>query len=337
VAVQPTDLKSGSRTRRWADFGGTCLLGEFHPDADLLMPTSTAFGIPKSASYLYGTWRDDDDVMYRALRGVGASTSDFAFSFSSEGNRQLERLDVPMFLGSTVIRREADAVTFTTDDATREPEFRFRHEPDHVAWTEKDVFDLDGRLLGPGLQWYHPWPEGGGCYTATMKYASEGTFLGRRVTGFLGHEIHYMPIGSTWFNTRYGLGMEICWQQIANEYDDGSFVQATFAYGTEGWGFAMLHDEDGAFHATTAVEIDAVVRANGYPQQVDYYFADEHWVWTIDPCGERARTIDRAPLGADGTCRKAGDTRAIVRSMGNSDWWADGRYEASQHMGDANS
>jgi hypothetical protein len=323
-----------ARHRSWADFGGTCLLGEFRPEPELLLPSSTAFGIPKAASYLYGTWRDEDDVMYRALRGVGASRSEFAFAFSTEGKRQLTRLESPMYLGPTVVERDVDAVTFTADGRTGDPPFRFRHEAERATWLEDGVLELTGGLLGPGLQWYHPWPEGGGCYTATMKYASEGTFFGRRVTGFLGHEIHYMPTGRDWFNTRYGVGMEICWQQIANEYDDGTFVQATFAYGTEGWGFAMLHDESGSFRATTAVEIDAVVRENGYPERIDYHFADEHWIWTIDPYGERARTIEGAPLGADGTCRRAGDTRTIVRSMGNSDWWADGRYEASRQLGD---
>jgi hypothetical protein len=314
----------------WADFGGTCLLGEFAPEPELLMPTSTAFGIPKAASYLYGTWRDDDGVMYRALRGVGADVSDFAFAFSSEGGRQLERLEVPLYVGPTEIERAADTVTFGPAGAGDDTRFGFRHEPQSVTWREADVLDVDGRLLGPGLQWYHPWPEGGGCFTATMKYASEGTFRGRPVTGFLGHEIHYLPAGRTWFNTRYGQGMEICWQQIANEYDDGTFVQATFAYGTDGWGFAMVHDEQGNFRATTAVTIDAVVRDNGFPAEIHYHFGDEHWIWTIDACGERARTIDGAPLGADGTCRRAGDPRVVVRSMGNSDWWDDGRYEASR-------
>lgn len=315
---------------QWGDFGGTCLIGEFTPGPELLLPTSSVFGIPKSASYLYGTWHDADGVMYRALRGVTAAESDFAFLFSAAGGSQLARLDLPIFRGPVEVVHLDASVTFRSADGGGSEQFAFEHEPELCHWSDGTELDVRGTLLGPGMQWYHPWREGGGCYTASMKYASEGTFLGREVTGFVGHEIHYMPPGRTWFNTRYGQGMEICWQQIANEYDDGTFIHATFAHGTEGWGFAMVHDEAGTFHATTDVEIDAVVRDNGYPERITYSFSGQRWVWTIDPGGERARTVDGAPLGADGTCRREGDTRTIVRSMGNSDWWDDGRYEASR-------
>lgn len=113
----------------------------------------------------------------------------------------------------------------------------------------------------------------------------------------------------------------------ANEYDDGTLIQATFAYGNDGWGFAMLHDEQGTFHCTTDVEVTATVRPNGYPETVNYRFLGRSWTWQIDPQGERARTIPGAPLGADGTCTRDGDDRKVRYSMGNSDWWTDGRAD----------
>ena len=141
----------------------------------------------------------------------------------------------------------------------------------------------------------------------------------------MGHEIHYWSEGATWVESPYGRGREYCWQHVANEYDDGSTVQATFATGADGWGFAMLHDESGTFHATTDVVAEATVRANGYPETVTYRFLDQSWTWRIDPQGERA-AIGHGPLiGADGTCTRDGDDRAVRYSMGNSDWWTDGR------------
>jgi hypothetical protein len=314
----------------WGDFGGTCLLGQFEVAAELLLPTSTVFGIPKSASYLYGTWRDADGIMYRALRGVGASSTDFAFLFSAEGGVQIARMAVDLYNGPVAIEHVDHSVRFDCLAVGSDAEFAFHHERQTCAWTEGEHLQVTGQLLGPGLQWYHPWQDGGGCYTATIKYASDGTFNGKQVSGFIGHEIHYMPPGRNWFNTPYGQGMEICWQQVANEYDDGTFVHATFAYGTRGWGFAMIHDEAGRFHATTEVTIDAIVRPNGYPERIAYSFSDDRWIWTIDRYGERAGTIEGAPLGADGTCRRQGETRTVIRSLGNSDWWADGRYEATR-------
>lgn len=321
---------AGDDIPSWGDFGGLLLLGEFAISPGPLLPDSTVFGIPKSASYLYGTWRDAEGLMYRALRGVDATSSEFAFAFSAEGGRQIARLDVPLYLGPVIIEHSDETVRFAGDG---DLPFEFVHRSDSCDWTDGDVLQMKAQLLGPGLQWFHPWRDGGGCYTASIKYASEGLFQGREVRGFVGHEIHFMPPGRNWFNTPYGQGMEICWQQIANEYEDGTFVHATFGYGTEGWRFAMIHDEQGRFHVTSDVEIDAVVRPNGYPERITYHLPDEQWVWTIDQYGERAKTFEGAPLGADGTCQRVGDTRRIVRSLGNSDWWADGRYEASRRHG----
>jgi hypothetical protein len=318
---------------RWGEFGGACLLGEFEPDADLLLPGSSVLGLPKVASYLYGTWRNAEGLMYRALRGVESTKSDFAFLFATTGAGQLSQLATTLHQGPITIDREGEQVSFRAPPGAPGTAFSFTQGSEGCRWEEGDNLAMDGSALGPGMQWFNPWREGGGCFTATLKFASQGTFLEEPLVGFIGHEIHYMPAGRNWFNTRYGQGMEICWQQIANEYEDGTFVQATFGYGTEGWRFAMIHDELGGFRATTDVQIDADVRPNGYPERITYTLPSERWTWTIDLHGERAKTIDGAPLGADGTCRREGDNRTIVRSLGNSDWWDDGRYQASRRSG----
>jgi hypothetical protein len=172
------------------------------------------------------------------------------------------------------------------------------------------------------MQWFNTW-DGGACFSATAKYRSNGTFLGRSVEGFVGHEIHYFTPGADWMASPYAEGREICWQQVANEYDDGSIVQATFAYGADGWGFAMV--QDGTFLCSTDLDVEARVRANGYPEQINYRFLDQSWTWRIDPQGERAMIAPGPMLGADGTCTRDGDDRLVRYSMGNSDWWVDGR------------
>ena len=318
-------------TRSFGDFGGTCLIGAFEPDPRLLLPDTSVFGIPKSGSYLLGTWRDDDGVMYRTLRGVRVEDDGFAFGFSNEGADHLEPIarDSDLYRGPVTTTQAETQVTFAAADGGDAAPFQYVHEPDVCHWHEAGIVEVSGRLIGPGVQWLHPWPEGGGCFTATLKYASEGRFLDRPVTGFIAHEIHYMPSGMDWYKSRYGQGMEICWQHMANEYDDGTFASGTFAFGTDGWGFAMVHDEHGGFHATTDVRMEATVRPSGYPETVTYTFGDQSWTWEIDPKGERPRIADGAMIGADGMFRRVGDTRRVVRSLGNSDWWTDGRYEAS--------
>ncbi|HWV58799.1 MAG TPA: hypothetical protein VNZ57_15190 [Longimicrobiales bacterium] len=313
-----------------ADFGGQCLVGECDFDAALLLPTTSYFGLPKASSYLYGTWRDGDGNMLRALRGVESAASTFRYLFVSDSGGQLELdpdADAGLWSGPTEIRRDgAGGVDMASVGADEAVAFHYRHEPRSCHWSDGAFLDVSGDLVGPGLQWFNPWP-GGGCYSVTAKYRSRGTFLGRAVEGFIGHEIHYFPPNVSWMQSPYGLGREICWQQIANEYDDGTLIQATFAYGNDGWGFAMLHGEQGTFHCTTDVEVTATVRPNGYPETVNYRFLGQSWTWQIDPQGERARTIPGAPLGADGTCTRDGDDRKVRYSMGNSDWWTDGRAD----------
>jgi hypothetical protein len=315
-----------------ADFGGQCLIGECQFDAELLLPSTTYFGLPKTSSYLYGTWRDADGNMLRALRGVEPESSTFRYLFVSDAGGQLERdprADAGLWSGATMIRADegsSGSVEMGSVDASESTTFRYRHEPRACQWLEGEFLELSGDLVGPGLQWFNPWP-GGGWYSATAKYRSRGTFLGRAVEGFIGHAIHYFPPNVSWMESPYGLGREICWQQIANDYEDGTLIQATFAYGNDGWGFAMLHDEQGRFHCTSDVEVTATVRPNGYPETINYRFLDQSWTWRIDPQGERAKTIPGAPLGADGTCTRDGDTRRVRYSMGNSDWWTDGRAD----------
>ena len=324
-------MRAPERLRQPGDFGGLCLIGECAFDAELLMPTTTYFGFAKAGSYLYGTWRDADGYLLRALRGVEAAESTMRSVFVAEPHGQLERDEHAtdsLWSGPSTFERSGDGVTIRSVEAPPASAFAFEHEPRGCSWTDGDVVSVQATALGPGIQWYSTWP-GGGCFSATGKYRARGEVLGREVEGFVGHEIHYFSPGSNWIDSPFGRGREICWQQIANEYVDGTTVQGTFAYGADGWGFAMVHDEHGEFHATTEVTAEATVRENGYPATIRYRFLDQSWTWRIDHQGERAMLVPGSPLrGADGTCTRDGDDREVRHSMGNSDWWTDGRADA---------
>lgn len=320
-----------TRTPLPADFGGRCLAGEAVFGAEVLMPSTTVLGLPKEGSYFYGSWRDEDGALLRALRGVNGDSSPFRFLFTSAPGRQLARdpqADAGLFSGPVTTTRDGDSVTFASVGAQPSNAFSWVHRPDGVDWSEGDYLSVSGRSLGPGLQWFNTFA-GGACYSITAKYRSSGLFQGRRVEGFVGHEIHYFPAGMDWVRSVFGRGREICWQQVANEYEDGSTIQGTFAFGQDGWGFAMLHDEHGQFHCTTDVRVAARVRPSGYPESIRYSFLDQSWTWRIDPLGERAPVSPGSPLfGADGTCTRDGDTRKVRFGLGNSDWWTDGRGDA---------
>lgn len=310
------------------DFGGKCLVGECAFDAELLLPSSTYFGLAKSGSHLYGTLRNQHGNMRRVLRACGADQSMMSWLFVAEPGCQLQRhaRSEDMWRGPISITRNGHSVEFADTGAAGQ-RFRFLHTQQGCSWDEGEILSLTGDLIAPAVQWFNTWSEGA-CFAVTAKYRVRGSYLGEPVEGFVGHEIHYFTTGFNWLNAPYGLGREFCWQQIANEYEDGSLVQATFAYGAGGWGFAMVHDENGAFVSTTDVRAQATVRANGYPESIRYEFGDQSWTWRIDPQGERPALPLVAVRGADGVCARDDDDRSIRYSMGNSDWWTDGRADA---------
>jgi hypothetical protein len=309
------------------DFGGQCLIGECSVDPDLLMPTSTFHGLQKCGSYLFGTWRDAAGNLRRAIRVVLSDSSPVLHLFAAAPGGQLEtveRAEHHPWNGPISVRRTGASVSFHSIESPPAQTFAFEHRPESCSWTDGDLLDVAGHLVGPGNQWFNTWSDGA-CLAVTAKYRTSGTFLGEPVEGFVGHEIHYFPAGANWIVSPYGRGREFCWQHVANEYDDGTFVQASFAYGADGWGFAMVHDESGTFHGTTDVTASATVRPNGYPETINYQFLDQSWTWRIDPQGERPMMMPGIPIGADGTCQRDGDLRTVRYSLGNSDWWTDGR------------
>lgn len=328
-----TDCPEVSELPDWpiaGDFGGRCLAGPCSFDRELLLPTSTYFGLHKEGSFLYGTWRDEDGNLLRALRGVATESSTMRWVFASTPGGQLERADAAeatMWSGPTEVTHDDRSVTFASVGAEQGDGFTFIHADAGCSWTDASVLDVHGTLLGPAVQWYSSWG-GGACYSVSAKYRSSGQLLGRKVEGFIGHEIHYFSDVANWWASPFGAGREICWQQVANEYADGSTVHGTFAYGNDGWGFAMLQDEDGRFHCSTEVVAEATVTSTGYPASITYRFDDQAWTWRIDPQGERAQILPGSPLrGADGTALREGDPRPVRLSMGNTDWWTDGRAD----------
>ncbi|BBZ38843.1 hypothetical protein [Mycobacterium conspicuum] len=311
------------------DFGGQCLIGECGFDAELLLPSSTYHGLQKFGSFIFGSWRDGDGNLRRAIRAVFAESSPVRHLFVAAPGGQLqsvEHAEHQLWSGTTAVQQARSSVLFRSIGAGPGEAFTFEHQAEACHWMDAELLDVAGRLVGPAVQWFNTWA-GGACLAVTAKYRTSGTFLGAPVQGFVGHEIHYFPTGANWIASPYGQGREFCWQHVANEYDDGTLVQASFAYGADGWGFAMLHDEAGTFHAATDVRATATVRPNGFPETVNYHFLNQSWTWRIDPQGERPVLMPGVPIGADGTCQRDDDQRMVRYSLGNSDWWTDGRAQ----------
>src|SRR4051794_14443156 len=132
------------------------------------MPATTVLGLPKSASYLYGTWRGTDGSLLRALRGVEATASTMRSLFIAAPGGQLERderaIDA-MWSGAIAIERAGDAVSFRSVDAEPAREFDYVHTDRGCTWSDGEMVSVVGEPIGPAIQWYSTWP-GGACFSA---------------------------------------------------------------------------------------------------------------------------------------------------------------------------
>lgn len=312
---------------RWGDFGGACLVGACRPNPDLFMPDGRALGLVKSSSYLLGAWRTADGTLHRFLRGIKPYQSEAGcFVFSTRAGGQLERQEAEEELtwrGPVQTRCVGDEVVFAPPGGKG-----FLHVigEEGAAWREDGLLDVRGVKSAPATQWYNPWRDGGGGLAVTTKFRASGTVLGEAAEGFFAHEVHYFPQGHDFFNSPYGWGgREVHWGHMATAFEDGTVIDASLACGPDGWGFAMVLDEEGRFHASTEIEVEAQVRPSGYPERIAYRFLGQTWVWEIAPNGERAATRSSGIVGAEGILRREGDTRRAVAAMGTIDWWLDGR------------
>lgn len=316
--------------QRWGDFGGACLAGACAPNADLFMPDGQALGLVKSASYLLGTWRTADGEIHRFLRGMQPYQSAAGcYVFSTRGKDQLVRQDAEearTYRGGLATRCDGARVTFTPPGT--DADFFHAIDDEAAIWREGDLLHATGLRSAPATQWYNPWRDGGGALCVTTKFRAKAEVFGEPADGFFAHEVHYFPRGRDFFDSPYGWGgREVHWGHMATAFEDGAVIDASLAYGPDGWGFAMLTDERGKVSTTTQITIEAELRASGYPERIHYHFLDQNWIWQIEPKGERAATRSQGIVGAEGILRREGDTRRAVAAMGTIDWWLDGRGE----------
>jgi hypothetical protein len=291
------------------------------------MPDGHALGLVKYASYLLGTWRTESGMLWRFLRIIEPyQSSGGCYIFSTRDGRGLEYQETPeaqTYKGGIETRCADTGVTFAPPGGG---DFLHYIDRDYAVWREGGALSVEGTLAARSTQWYNPWRDGGGGLAVTTKFRASGTVFDEQVDGFFAHEVHYFPPGRNFLDSPYGFGgREVHWGHMATAFDDGTSIDASLAYGPDGWGFALLFDETGRLHKSTDIKIEAEVRTNGYPERIRYRFLDQSWIWQIEPHGERAALGGVGIVGAEGILRREGDTRRPKAAMGTIDWWLDGR------------
>lgn len=322
------------------NFGGKAVVGPHQPSASAMIDERTYFGLPRERTFFYGSLRDADGNLYEVVRGVagkGFGGLNTLFVQSSAGK---DTLHVIPAIGAAAATSEGavaaleggDAVWRSAPGAKGKP-FRFSMSADGgaAAWFEQDVLDVKGTLMGPGLQWHVPDPDGSEFYVSQI-YEMRGTILGKAVRGILALDQSYLPQGVLMYSGQDPLfrpdSHHRCWYTWATRYTDGSFDAGHFVLGTDRIGFALLTNEKGETTLSTDVSGDVHLMANDiWPERIDLSAQGVDWEFIPDRKGRMpdllGGNIQSVTPQNEGLWRRKGERRTPAV------WFAWGEVQSS--------
>jgi hypothetical protein len=286
------------------DYNHQPIIGPCRVEPAGAMREKPYFGLSHKATLCYGTFRDAEDVAYAALRKLGwESASALTLQTTLDGGAfRVHAGTARAFAGWGLRESLEDGVHLYASAPGLDAEpFRLEHCADRVSWTEGTIFDLEGRLIGCGIQWYDPSPPGG--FYAAEQYRVSGSILGTPVEGFVALDQLYLPAGMTWFESPYFSAppyLEIAWNTFATEYEDSTIEAGQVFFGGQRMSFAVIVDEHGPAVVSRDVTAELTATPTGYPGAITYWIDGEAWCWTAE---ERWQMPDFAAGYPDDTYR----------------------------------
>ena len=331
-------MKTFSHIPERGDFAIQQRVGPFRSNGAALHDLRGFFGLQLSKTMPFGCLRDADGAMYSVVRSVNSpsgtpSPTRFVYQ-STRVNGKTLRMDKPRMAAQarTLMPTRAlvgDSAVWTSlpgNDASDPPEpaepgnaWRVEACGERLHWVEEGLFDIQGKTIGPGMQWYLPGTEWG-TFCVAQLYDVAGTCEGRAVKGIMAVEQSYMAEGGQVHAKKCLIvnnRKHVIWCAFANVYADGSIDAGTFLVGHDHLGFAFLTNEKNDVRTTTAIEAQVKHKADGHhvdTAQVTLE-GDEVWEFLPDPKGEMLDFLGGFPPTAqqEGRWRRVGDTRVPDR------------------------
>lgn len=316
---------------RKGDFGWAALAGGREVVPSEYTDNRSYFGLEREAGYLWGTLRDQEGLPLSFMRRLpDPDAADTAAGTSGSLGDKLVLQAAWDEASDLRIRKEArtappaQGLTRTLEDDRAV--FRSLSEGDmllslgakDVRWVERDVIDVAGEQVGPGLQWYLPGRDAAIFYPTTTWQVS-GTALGRPVEGFLFYEEAYMPPGGRLYvahDPLLGDELHTTWFSWATRWDDGELEIGHFLFGHDRFAVAVIGDGDGNVRVPSSMEAVVTRSSDGYwCDRIDYMLDGEKWEMVAAPDG---RMVDLGQVPnpqQEGIVRRVGETRTPLAWM----------------------
>lgn len=298
VGTWDADPMSGSHFERWWDL---------HVDG----------------SYPLCTMRDADGVVYSCVRRIANGGDSVGLVLQTNADGRDLRIDARSAEGyAGPVAQQLDGGVHRLTGGGEPPgarTFRLTIDGSSARWQEAALLDLQGRLIGPGLQWYTPWPGHGGAFYAARLYRTRGTILGKPVEGFMGFDQYCFPPGFAYANDPFVQDVELSYIVFGNEYEDGDIEVGHLFFGHGHWGGAMISNEQGPIVLSSTPYSEITARdERGYAARILYRVDGEEWEFIADSTARMpdfGEGVAKNPA-QEGRFQRVGDRRRLVA------WWA---------------
>ena len=331
-----------------AKFGGKAIVGAHQASAAAMIDDSPIMGMPRERTFIYGNVRDAEGNLHELVRGfagVGFGGLDQFFAQSSEGQETL-RINMAAMGGtapSTGHKAELDQrgnAVWTPGGGVEGKPFRLTMSADgsHSHWSEDGLFELDGKLLGPGLQWCVP--DATNCqYYVSQIYEVEGTYMGKPVKGMWGFDQSYLPQGVLMYGGEDPMFLEDqhhrCWYTWATRYEDGTYESGHFVLGTDRVGFALITDQSGNLILDTDVHGEVQLREEDvFPKRIVVHTRGGNFEFLPDPKGRMPDLLGNIQSHTpqnEGRWQRIGETRRPAVWFAWGEVQDGGKIAYSQH------
>lgn len=313
------------------DFAYQCLVAPQQVSGAKLLDTRDHFGLKFTKHMPFGCVSDANGELFgmvRALNDPQSTPNPTKFIYlSTLLDGQNMRIDkdkiVPRALTMFPKRYlDGDKACWSNLDGEDGAAWKITASGSEFSWTEDGLFDLKGRCLGRGFQWYLPGLDWGTFYVSQL-YDVSGVCEGRQVKGMIALDQAWMAEGGAIHFEKdlvVNNKMHVIWWTFANVYTDGSWETGSFIVGHDNLGYFIHENDKGEIRTSTNIEGEVKHKDGSWFVEsarvvVD---GDETWEFIPDAKGEMTDFVGGFPITAQqqGRWQRVGETRTADHWLG---------------------